>query len=135
MFKLALVSFLFFGLNTKSFAAGGGGGPCTSPTAPEGAMQWISATSKVMFCNGTWFDTSNGVMNSCVGTAAGTIQWKPSGVAQIEYCDGTNWISTNSGLTDGSCAGHSEGEITYDTIDGFMKFCDSGSTWYFMKAP
>jgi hypothetical protein len=135
MYKLFLISILFFGLNNKALAAGGGAGPCTSPSASEGTIMWISASSKVMVCNGTWFDTSNGALSSCVGTAAGTIKYQPSGSKRIEYCDGTDWISTDSGNTDGSCAGHSEGEMTYDAVDGHMKFCGSGVMWYIMLAP
>lgn len=135
MIKLFVISILFFGLNNQAFAAGGGAGPCTSPAASEGTIMWISASSKVMVCNGIWYDTSNGALSSCVGTAAGTIKYQPSGSKRMEFCDGTDWISTDSGNTDGSCAGHSEGEMTYDAADGHMKFCGSGFSWFIMLAP
>ncbi len=83
---------------------------CASPAANAGQLQWISASSKVMWCDGTsWQDTSNGTVSSCAGVTAGTKNYA-SGI--FSYCDGTNWISMK-GSQAGSCAGTSAGYFDY----------------------
>jgi hypothetical protein len=115
-----LISFLF---------AGAAWSQCASPTGTAGTLRWISASSKVMWCNGTsWVDTTNTTGSSCSGTTAGTINYASS---VLRYCNGTNWISMK-GASAGSCSGTTAGTFTYNSGANKFRFCD-GTNWYNME--
>lgn len=100
---------------------------CSSPAGVAGQIQWISADSKVKYCDGTsWIDTSQSTGASCSGTTAGTIQ-NSSGTAR--YCNGTNWITMSSGTSLGASAGITAGTFTFDTGSSKLKF-SNGTNWY-----
>lgn len=99
---------------------------CTSPSAPEGTLQWFSASSVVKFCDGTnWLDTSHGSLGSCAGTTAGTINW--SGTV-MQFCDGTNWISMkNNSANVGTCS--QAGQMSYNPGSNKYTSCDGTNLW------
>ena len=103
---------------------------CASPTGTAGTIRWISASSKVMWCDGTnWKDTTGTTGSSCSGTTAGTISYAS---ATLSYCNGTNWISMK-GASAGSCTGTTAGTFTYNSGASKYRFCD-GTNWYNMEA-
>ena len=99
---------------------------CASPVGVAGEKRFFSL--KFMSCDGTtWKDTSNGVLSSCAGTPAGTMNYN---AGLYRFCDGTNWNSMK-GTAAGSCAGTPAGTLTASS--GAYRFCD-GTTWYNTEA-
>ena len=123
--KIGVVLLLFgFGIPTTA------GAVCSSPAGVAGQLQWITADSKVKYCNNTvWVDTTGTMGASCAGTPAGTINYD---TGSFRYCNATNWYSMK-GASLGSCTGTTAGTSTYDTGVSKMKFCD-GTSWFEMAA-
>lgn len=101
---------------------------CSSPSGVAGELTWISAESKVKYCDGTdWKDTTQSAGASCSGTTAGTINYS---AGEMRYCDGSNWQSMK-GTVGASCSGTTAGTMEY--TGGAYRFCDS-TNWYDMTA-
>jgi hypothetical protein len=120
------MSFLYAAILILSLSAPRVWAACSSPAANAGNIQWISASSKVMWCDGSnWIDPANGTGASCSGTPAGTINYSSG---EHRFCNGTNWISMK-GPSAGSCSGTTAGTMTYNSGSNKVRFCD-GSNWY-----
>ena len=99
---------------------------CSSPAGVAGQLQWISAVSKIQWCDGTsWIDTTNAAGGAC--SSPGLINYS-AGV--LSYCNGSNYRSMK-GPAAGSCAGTTAGTYTYNVGANKFRFCD-GATWYDM---
>ncbi|MAS87488.1 MAG: hypothetical protein CMH30_05885 [Micavibrio sp.] len=78
-----------------------------------------------IYDGGTWRSMNNATLGSCAGTAAGTMRYN-AGASRMEFCNGANWMSMDSGVNAGGCGGIAAGTVRYS--GGQVQFCN-GSNW------
>jgi hypothetical protein len=91
---------------------------CTSPTASNGQMMWVSGASQVQYCRGTSWVAMNNTNTGTACSIAGAISYVSS---EIVWCNGSNWMRTTGSSAEGSCSGGQAGYFYYDV---------GGSSWY-----
>lgn len=123
--KIFIFVFLIIVTHSTLYAA------CTSPSGIAGQSQWVTAESKIKWCNGNnWVDAYVSTSLGCSGITAGTINYDGG---DLRFCDGSFWQSMK-GPALNSCLGNLPGSFQWDSTRYILKFCD-GVTWYAMYVP
>lgn len=120
LLKRVFLAGVFMGLFSVAAKAA-----CTSPAAEAGTIQWITADSKVKYCNGTSWQLTADTVTGTACTAAGEMRFFSS---ELHYCNGSFYVKTAPATNHDACAALSAGYFYYATGGPYYWYC-SGSFW------